>query len=75
MVIILLLEQSEAIWRKPWNLYDVSMGGLFDPNNNSPIKQEFKAKNWLFKAPRSVGKAEASPGLLFIFDPGKGQLG
>ena len=54
---------------------DVSMGGLFDPNNNSPTKQEFKAKNWLFKAPRTVGKAEASPGLLFVFDPGKGQLG
>ena len=53
---------------------DVSMGGLFDPNNNSPNKQESKAKNWLVKAPWTVGKAVAAPGLLFVFDPVKGQL-
>ena len=41
---------------------DVSIGGLFDPNNNSPNKEESKAKNGLIKAPWTV------------FDPGKGQL-
>ena len=41
---------------------DVSMGGLFDPNNNSPNKEESKAKNGLIKAPWTV------------FDPGKDQL-
>jgi len=53
---------------------DVSMGGLFDPNTNSPNKQESKAKNWLFKAPQAVGKAVAAPVLLFVFDRGKGQF-
>jgi len=53
---------------------DVSMGGLLDQIKNNSSQQEFKAKNWLYKAPRAMGKAEASPGLLFVFDLGKGQL-
>jgi len=50
------------------------MGGLLDQINNNSSQQESKAKNWLYKAPRAVGKAEVSPGLLFVFDPGKAQL-
>ena len=33
---------------------DVSMGGLLDPNKNSPNKQQSKARNGLFKAPQAV---------------------
>jgi len=53
---------------------DVSVGGLLDQDKNDSSKQESKAKNWLFKAPRTVGKAVAAPGLLSVFDPEKGQL-
>ena len=53
---------------------DVSMGGLLDQNKSVPSKQKSKPKNWLFKAPRAVGKAVAAPGLLSVFDRGKGQF-
>ena len=55
-------------------LSDVSVGGLLDQDKNDSSKQESKAKNSLFKAPRAVGKAVAAPGLLSVFDSGKGQL-
>ena len=51
---------------------------LFDLGSLSVVYLEFArldtSNNWLAKAPRAVGKAMAAPGLLFVFDPGKGQL-
>ena len=49
---------------------DVFVGRLLDQDKNDSSKQESKAKNWLFKAPRAV----AAPVLLFVFDREKGQL-
>jgi len=53
---------------------EVYVGGLLDQEKNDSSKQESTAKNWLFKAPRAVGKAVAALGLLSVFNPGKGQL-
>jgi len=53
---------------------DVSMGGLIDQIKKDSSQQESKAKNELYKAPRAVRKAVEAPGLLFVFDLGKGQL-
>jgi len=53
---------------------DGYVGGLLGPIKNDSSQQESKAKNCLVKAPRAVGKAVATPGLLLVFDPGKGQL-
>jgi len=53
---------------------DGYVGGLLGKIKNDSSQQESKAKNWLVKAPRAVGKAVAAPGLLFVFDPKNGQL-
>jgi len=53
---------------------DVSMGGLIVQIKNGSSQQEPKAKNWLFKAPRAMGKAVEALGLLSVFNPKKGQL-
>jgi len=53
---------------------DGHVGGLLGPIKNDSSQEESKAKNWLVKAPRAVGKAVAVPGLLFVFGLGKGQL-
>jgi len=53
---------------------DVSMGGLLDPNKNSPNKQESKAKNGLFEAPQVVVVAVVHTCWLGMFDQGKGRL-
>jgi len=49
---------------------DGHVGGLLGLMKHDSSQQESKAKNWLFKAPRAVGKAAAAPGLLFVFDQG-----
>jgi len=54
--------------------FDGYVRGLLGPIKNDLSQQESKAKNWLVKAPRAVGKAVAAPGLLFVFDPKKDQL-
>ena len=50
------------------------MGGLIDQIKKDSSQQESKAKNELYKDPRAVRKAVEAPGLLFVFDPEKGQL-
>ena len=55
-------------------LSDVSMEDLLDQIKKDSSQQESKAKNGLYKAPRAVRKAVEAPGLLFVFDPRKGQL-
>jgi len=50
------------------------MEDLLDQIKKDSSQQESKAKNGLYKAPRAVRKAVEAPGLLFVFDPGKGQL-
>ena len=50
------------------------MEDLLDQIKKDSSQQESKAKNELYKPPRAVRKAVEAPGLLFVFDPGKGQL-
>jgi len=61
-------------WGAFENASDGYVRGLLGPIKNDSSQQESKVKNWLVKAPRAVGKAVEAPGLLFLFDPGKGQL-
>jgi len=64
------------------------MGTLLDQSKSNPsdqkskdlnqesksLNQASKANNGLFKAPQAVVVAVVRTGLLFVFDPGKGQL-
>jgi len=67
---------------------DANMGTVLDQTKSNPSDQESrdlnqeskslnqasKAKNGLFKAPQAVVLAVVCASLLFVFDPGKGQL-
>jgi len=60
---------------------DVNMGTILDQGMSNPSNQKSKALNqtskgltWLPKAPQTVVKTMVASGLLFVFDPGKGQL-
>ena len=60
---------------------DVNMGTVLEQGMSNPSNQKSKALNqaskgltWLPMAPQTVVKTMVAPGLLFVFDPGKGQL-